>query len=261
MKRLFALMLTLCMLLSVQTHSAAAIETDMSTTPADRSIGYNTLDYSIVHEWDPATMEEYNCYAYVLGRTTWCLVGDFSTETYDDSKGIAELALVVKADLKGSLGYQCVKIQTDCPSSTTGWSNVIAVRKDTTYDVYSPGEGRRVNDYHFAKLTSSGWYHKPGGTAVLKFNEAPSNSRDWTNEQFDGVRYLTPSVSYDSELRFMLYKPEHGATTYTWTGQHYHAKTKHYYLYGYWCDDCCAYASTDWVIRNCSGPPCGVVRS
>ena len=267
MKRLFALMLTLCMLLSVQTHSAAAIETDMSTTPADRAFGY-TLQHSTLYQWDPSTMQEYNCYAYVLGMTTKCNPGQFvilededaEPVFYDDSKGVASLADVIKADLNGELGYECVKIDHDCPTSTAGWSNVIAVRKDNTYDLFSLEFGRLVNDYHVAKLTSTGWYHKPGKTAVLKFINAPSNSEIWTSENYNGT-FNSGYITYDSELRFLLYKPEHGFIQYSWTGQHYHVKTKHHYIYEYRCVDCREVLRTELVIRDCSGPPCGVVRS
>ena len=107
---------------------------------------------------------------------------------------------MIKEDLKGNLKYNCVKIQSSRPSSASGWTNAIAVRKDTTGDLYG------FNDYHFAKLSSGNWYHKPGLTAVLKFNTAPSNSFIWTNEAFDG-EYWPPTISYESNIMYLLYKP------------------------------------------------------
>lgn len=208
-----------------------------------------TLQYSSLYQWNAGEMPNYNCYAYVLGRKIWCQPGDFSNQSYDGTVSIAALAEVVKDDLNGDLGFDCVKVQSSRPTSTSGWSNVIAVRKDTTFD--SGG----YNDFHFAKLSSSSWYHKPGGTAVLKFNSAPSNSVVWTNECYDGM-YHEYLITYDSELRYLLYKANHGNTTYTWTGEHYHSGSRHYYRYAYVCNDCGDYVSTVWTSQSCSGPPC-----
>jgi len=224
----------------------------ISATPSAPALRY-TLQYSTLYSWDPNTMPYYNCYAYAIGRVSACNPGDFSGQYYDDTANIDAVAVIVKDDLNGDLGYDCVKIQHDRPTSTSGWSNVIAVRKDTTGDYYN------FNDYHFAKLSSSNWYHKPGGNAILKFISAPSNSVPWTNERYNGV-YLDDTITYDSQLRYLLYKPDHGEITYTWTGQDYHSKTKHFYLYANVCDDCGDYISTVWVSRACSGPPCGIVR-
>lgn len=211
-----------------------------------------TLQYSTLHLWDPATMPYYNCYAYVLGRTSTCHPGNFSSQTYNGSSSIATVAQLVKDDLNGGLGYDCVKVQTSRPSSKNGWENVIAVRKDTD-DEYGIG----YKDYHFAKLTSSGWYHKPGNSAVLKFNSAPSNSVEWTNESYNGY-YIEGHITYDSALRYLLYKSSHGNTTYTYTGEHYHSGSSHYYLYAYVCNNCGDRVSTVWTSSPCSGPPCVV---
>lgn len=65
----------------------------------------------------------------------------------------------------------------------------------------------------------------------------------------------------DSDLRYLSYKSSHGDTTYTWTGEHYHSGTRHYYLYAYVCDDCGGYASTVWTSTPCAGPPCATPSS
>lgn len=220
----------------------------ISTIPSAQALAY-TLQYSTLDSWNATTMPNYNCYAYAIGRTSACHPGDFSNQSYNDSSSIATVAGMVKDDLNGSLGYNCVKVQSSRPTSTSGWSNVIAVRKDTTGDFYG------FNDYHFAKLASSNWYHKPGGTAVLKFISAPSNSVAWTNEAYDGT-YHEPTITYDSDLRYLLYKSSHGATNYTWTGEHYHSGSSHYSLYAYVCNDCGDYVRTVWTSTQCSGPPC-----
>lgn len=220
----------------------------IATAPSPRALTY-TLQYSTLHSWDSSTMKNYNCYAYAIDRGSICQPGDFSYQDYDDSASISTFARLIKDDLNGSLGRYCVKIQSNRPSSKGTWLNVLAVRKDTTRDAFG------INDYHFAKLSSSGWYHKPGKTAVLKFISSPSNNVDWTNENYNGT-YNSPTVTYDSDLRYLLYKTYHGSTTYLWTGEHYHSGSSHYYLYAYVCNDCGDYTSTVWTSSPCSGPPC-----
>uniref|UniRef100_UPI004055C9D7 hypothetical protein n=1 Tax=Agathobacter sp. TaxID=2021311 RepID=UPI004055C9D7 len=208
------------------------------------------LQYSTVYSWN-TSMENYNCYAYALGRSSACNPGDFSDQQYNHNDSIFNVAIVVKDDLNGDLGYDCVKMQNSRPTSSSGWTNAIAVRKDTTADV-------GFNDYHFAKLSSSSWLHKPGDTAVLKFNSAPTNSVAWTNEAYDGSIYYSPSIWYESNIIYLLYKRNHGNTTYEWTGNHYHSGSYHYYEYTYTCQDCGDVTETVLVKEPCSGPPCAV---
>ena len=216
---------------------------------SSRAVTY-TLQYSSLYSWDSATMYNYNCYAYALGLTNGIYEpGDFSGQTYSDASSIATVAEQIKDDLNLGFGYNCVKVQSNRPTSNVGWANVIAVRKDTTYDFM----GR--NDFHVAKLTYAGWLHKTGRFAVLKFNSAPTNSIIWTNEGYDGT-YFEPTVTYDSEIRYLLYKANHGNTTYTWTGEHYHSGSTHYYLYAYVCNDCGNTVSHVWATTDCDGPPC-----
>lgn len=209
-----------------------------------------TLQNSTVYSWN-ASMVNYNCYAYALGRSTACNPGDFSGQSYNHTASISTVANIVKDDLKGSLGYDCVKVQSTRPTSSAGWANAIAVRKDTNSDI-------GFNDYHFAKLSSSKWYHKPGRTAVLKFNSAPTNAIAWTNEAYNGSTYYAPTIWYESSIMYLLYKSNHGATTQTWTGEHYHSGARHFYLYTYSCKDCGGYVRTAWVSEPCSGPPCAI---
>ena len=210
----------------------------------------NALQYSTVYSWN-TSMQYYNCYAYALGRSTICNPGDFSNQQYNHNDSIFNVAVVVKDDLNGDLGYDCVKMQNSRPTTSSGWANAIAVRKDTTADV-------GFNDYHFAKLSSSSWLHKPSVTAVLKFNSAPTNSVAWTNEAYDGSMYYSPSVWYESNIIYLLYKRNHGNTTYDWTGNHYHSGSYHYYEYTYTCQDCGDVTETVLVKEACSGPPCAI---
>lgn len=64
----------------------------------------------------PSNMTSYNCYAYALGRSSWCSPGELSghgdmTQTTLKNKSIYELAEYVKDDLQSStLNKKCVKI-------------------------------------------------------------------------------------------------------------------------------------------------------
>ena len=105
-----------------------------------------------------------------------------------------------------------------------------------------------------AKLTSSGWYHKPGNTAVLKFNNPPSNSVPWISEGYRDGSFYSGSITYDSQLRYLLYKMYHSATlSKVWTEEHYHSGTRHYYQYDKICNDCGDVESTTWKSLPCTG--------
>ncbi len=227
--------------------TAPLIATPNRTTSAQ-------LQYSQLYEWDQVTMPYYNCYAFAIGLTNSSYnPGSFSGGTYVHTDGVYEVAQVVKADLQEGLGYSCVKVTSSRPTSTTGWENVIALRKDTTYDA-------GTNDYHFAKLTADGWLHKPGGTAVLKFNNAPTNAVDWILEGYQYGTYFTSAVTYDSDIVYFSYKSTHNTSVRTWTGEQYHSGKLHFYLYETVCVDCDAVLGTQWVSALCSGPPCIIAR-
>ncbi len=245
-KRLIAIIISVCMILSFGTNILA-------TELAPNALSY-TLQNSTVYAWDPATMPNYNCYAFAIGRTERARQpGEFSGGSYNHLGSIADLAEVIDADLNGDLGYACARIQVNCPDSIGIWENVIAIRKDETLDDVI--DNARWNDYHVAKLTSVGWLHKPGGTAVLKFNQAPSNNVNWINEGSAYGIYYEPTITYESEIRFILYKTAHGSASIAeWTGQHYHSGTSHFYLYEIGCSDCYeSFGSTTWVERPCNG--------
>ncbi len=235
-KRLIALIISICIVLSFGINLTAS--------------NTSSLLYSTVYSWDSTTMTRYNCYAYVLGLTDkFYIPGDFNGNyKYSPYANVYILAEVIKADLKEGFGYKCVKTHSDCPASFGIWSHVIAMRRETIYDYRS--------DFHVAKLTSEGWLHKPGAFAVLKFNDAPSDDILWTNERFDG-EYNPPSVTYESPVLFMSYKTNHGVLSpYTWTEQHYHSGTSHFYLYANICADCGGRENATWVELPCTGPTC-----
>ena len=101
------------------------------------------------------------------------------------------------------------------------------------------------------------WRHKPGGTAILTYDYLPSNSRDWTNEHYNGSIAQAGSIVYDSSIYYILFKSSH-SYSHIYTGYNYHSGSKHYYEYADICTGCGdqkANTST-WYIINCSGPPC-----
>lgn len=277
MKRLLALLLTICMVASFGSSYAAAEETEPDTKteatnteptidekdsninlePTDGIINTNatasSLIYSTLYYWDPATMRQYNCYAYVLGKKDYFYYpGYFSNQTYNGlTDDLNKLVQLVWDDLHQDLGYNCVKKQTKRPNTDTPGANTIAVRQDTSYD------NRGSKDYHFAKLIKGRWHHKPSDGAILIFKSYPDNKVPWTNECYDG-KYCSYTIDYESDIVYFIYKENHGSTTYTWTKNHYHANGYHYFQYGYKCDDCGTYTKKVWTKKACSGPPCNL---
>lgn len=209
---------------------------------------YTLQDSTVYGSWSESFLN-YNCYAYSVGRTDdFYWPGKFSNVPnkydFDISDSIYSLACDVKADLKStSFSNQCVSITTTRPTSLSSGQSCICIRKGPV-------------DFHFMKLSSSSWYHKPGNTNPLKYKYAPSTSRTWTNEaSFRGDTYA-PDTYYDSTINYLIYSKNHGSTTYTWTGNDYHSGSRHYYEYGYKCDNCGIFTSTTWTSMPCSGPPC-----
>ena len=231
---------------------------DSAQSYAQRS-STGPLLYSDLYSWDPDAMSDYNCYAFAIGRTDdFFTPGDFSGGTYNEAGSITSAAHLVVDDLH-TMGKNCVKMENTLTTSLADWNNIIAIRKDTTWDAKDMS-GEPMNDFHFAKLTSAGWLHKPGGTAVLKFRNAPSNSEIWTNENCDGF-YHPGYVTYDSSIVYLSYKTNHNITT-RYAGEHSHSGVTHWFLYEDVCTDCGSIIGTEWAPQPCSGPPCsfGILR-
>lgn len=150
----------------------------------------------------------------------------------------------VRSDLKSdSFGNSCVSITRTKPTSLSAGQSCICIRKCEI-------------DFHFMKLSSSSWLHKPGYSNPLKYNYEPSESRIWTNESYVAGTTSAPTIFYNSDIYYLVYKKNHGSTTYTWTGNDYHSGTLHYYEYGDKCDDCGVFTTSVWTTEPCSGPPC-----
>ena len=208
-----------------------------------------TLIYSTV--LDDTENPQQNCYGYALNLADeWLLPGQLSNGSYDYTAGVDAMAIQVKNDLKTGLSYNCVRILTTIPGSTSGWVATIAARKEINTDPYS------FHDCHFARWLGFGWGHKVADTAILKFINAPSNNVAWTNERYsNGVAYA-PTVSYNSTLRFIQYKASHSSTYSEYTGENYHAGSYHYWRLANKCSACDEILSYTWQKIPCAGPPC-----
>ena len=219
-----------------------------------------TLQYSTLYQTVP-TPGLYNCYAYALGVSTKrCIPGEFSGQTYNGKINVSDLAQLVIDDLQSaSLAsllnrdnvYNCILQQDNRPSSLATWENVIAVRKETTYFY------EEENDFHFVKLDTAGWLHKPDNSHILKLNDLPNNNISWTSERYTNHPVEGDRI-YDSDIIYILYKTDH-IYTYTWTGEHYHSGKLHWYERFYSCD--CGETYTTWESVPCSGPPCSLITS
>ncbi len=149
-------------------------------------------------EW----IKYYNCYAYAIGhynklngvQLQYIHIGGPSTgNEVESNASISEMAMVVKADLEA---LSCVNVAvTQTKPTITNKQKLICLRKNS--------EGA---DYHFMtyNIEDGYWYHKPGNTAVLRYNYEPSNDRVWTNEYYD-ISPRESTLVYDSEIYYIAY--------------------------------------------------------
>ena len=168
----------------------------------------------------------YNCYAYSIQRDEnppeYSTIkqyqpGDFSGEPFSVSLDIDEMAMVVESDLQ-ALGCYDISTYSYIPSVET-WESLICIRKGSW-------------DYHFMRYdqTTDEWFHKPGFTAILKYNYEPSNDRIWIGEYVDssGVAHYSSGLTYDSDIYFIKYTAPESAEVFNNFG--YSDDT--YYWYG-----------------------------
>lgn len=108
-------------------------------------------------------------------------------------------------------GYGDVSVYSSEPSNIQLWQTLICIRKGSS-------------DYHFMKYDklSQAWYHKPGGTAPLKYLHHPEDII-WVSEySSNGVCYNADDqlamgyslTTYTSEVYYIVYG-EHPFTTNT----------------------------------------------
>ena len=148
----------------------------------------------------------YNCYAYSINRAEqpqYYSSGEYIQYQPGNMSGagrfvkgtsIDELANIVCADLT-SMGYSNISTFSTIPAIDSS-QELICVRM------------LKDRDYHFMRydLATDAWYHKPGNTAVLKYNYTPSNSYIWNNECSDSSGEVHPATfEYDSNIVFIKY--------------------------------------------------------
>lgn len=164
----------------------------------------------------------YNCYAFAIEREFYSSYsydggfyqgfqyqpGDMSGTIYIDGRSINtvydcisvyELADIVCNDLH-SMGYTNISMYSYIPPVTSS-EHLICVR---TSDL----DAEDI-DYHFMRydIVTDAWYHKPGMTAVLKYNGIPNNDEYWYPEYCgaNGEYYDHNGFVYTSEIVFIKY--------------------------------------------------------
>lgn len=195
-------------------RSAVRSYMDLSVVSEDTIIEIDDLQFNTVKNEDGDWVtsngdfdyrwKEYNCYAYAINRQERSLhyeswnqppyePGDMGNSgNFDTVTSILELAQIVKQDLL-AMSYSNISISSTLPTINSS-QELICVRMNEV-------------DYHFMRydLDTNAWYHKPGNTAVLKYNYIPSNSLIWYKEvSFYGEEYSAPGY-YDSDILFITY--------------------------------------------------------
>ena len=185
---------------------------DDNPLPSPLSLSENTVKNSY-GEWVRRNgvyedkWSKYNCYAYSIHRAESpnfydaekvYRPGDISGQSYDKTTvTINQLAKLVKDDLE-VMGYWGVELLDEIPNIDST-QELICIRKTT---------GSSEVDFHFMRydLKTDAWYHKPGSSAILKYDFVPSNDRTWHHEGFysNGVSKLE-NIIYDSPIIFIKY--------------------------------------------------------
>lgn len=169
---------------------------------------YSLQDSSIYCSWQES-FRYYNCYAFALRRTgTSYDPGSFSKNTFSMSLELSDMVLYIEADLH-NLGYACVKDTVTRP--------IIGGLAEGRYAIcFRTGP----IDYHFMRMDSDAWYHKPTNTMPLKYNYLPATTRVWTNERVTNMTAAAPNTTYDSQIYFFIYTQKHNSYTYIGSGCH-----------------------------------------
>lgn len=177
-------------------------------TPTSYSV-YSLQDSSTYVSWS-AAFKAYNCYAFAIGRTDkFYRPGELSGKSYDLSLGLDTLVQYIEFDLK-AINNPCVDISTARPV-------IGSLNDNQTAICFRIGS----EDFHFMRMESDGWYHKPGNTTPLKYNSLPMSSTIWTNECVYYGRVYKPTTEYDSVIYFITYAPSHNLR-YSYSSSAYH---------------------------------------
>ncbi len=150
----------------------------------------------------------YNCYAFAINRAERSNFynhegqyqpGDMSgSDSFGYDTTVNELADLVYDDL-WTMGYNNIEVSSIMPTIDET-QELICVRIAYGWD------------YHFMRydLDTNAWYHKPGDTAVLKYNYTPSYDMLWYREYSRGYEWMYDPDDvdwgyYDSDIVFITY--------------------------------------------------------
>ena len=148
--------------------------------------------------------EYYNCYAYAINR---CEMSNFYSSNWNyqigDMSGFETSAHgnidtwywteIVKKDLI-AMGYSNILISDTIPDVDDS-QQLICLRGDNSA-------------YHFMRydIETYAWYHKPGKSAVLKYNYIPSSDKVWWREESkNGEEYYWDGQAYERDVVFIRY--------------------------------------------------------
>lgn len=174
------------------------------TTPGQsntKNAAYTLQDNTQYGGWDN-NFFKYNCYIYSIGRTdVFKDPGYFSNRSFSINMSIYEMANLVKNDLE-ALGMGGVYISNIRPNIISPNETLIAIRKTSNTGLFA------LNDYHFMKYHPDGgfWTHKPGGSAILKYNYQPAD-KVWIQEGIIDSSGTSQkgNLIYDSEIYYIVY--------------------------------------------------------
>ena len=139
----------------------------------------------------------YNCYAYAVEYTndkyTPGEIYNLSDDEFRLNNTLAANYELIRMDLL-YLGYHCISLNPT-NISYNKWNNgyrAICYR----FSMY---------DFHFMRMDSSYWSHKPGESQPLRFNYWPYDTPTWTNEGiFEGVAQ-EGFAYYNSPVQYIMY--------------------------------------------------------
>ena len=144
--------------------------------------------------------KSYNCYAYAIHKSDkWYLAGNISGGSYCvGTATVQDIADLVRDDLE-NMGYSNI-VQYDYIPIIDATQELICFRKT------SPTSDSQ--DFHFMRYDyeTSAWYHKPGNSAILRYNGIPENDTEWPLEWFDqnGVG-SSDEIIYSGDIVFITY--------------------------------------------------------
>ncbi len=65
--------------------------------------------------------------------------------------------------------------------------------------------------------TLNSWSHKPADTQPLKWNYTSTGAEIWSNECVENGVVYAPTVTYESEIYYILYKHENDPGVQQWS--------------------------------------------